>query len=298
MNRDGIAIGIGERKSASERAIRRRCGDRYAGRGKFVVQCLAVIGLHPEGNPGPGVGSNRLHVYAGKWRADSKGDWLCREENDTRWGAGCPLKTQLVLVELCRALHVQNLQSHKVWSCDGHDLSRFIILVHVSVLTRTIVCKDIDMSQASGADKLDRSLGYVLKQTATALRGSMDAVLRPLGLTLPQYACLELLEQRPDSSNADLARGAFVTRQSMNQVLRGLQERGLVTRPAVAAQGRALPARITSEGRQILQTANVEVSLVETRMLSGLSAEAQERLLGDLAACTQALTEMQPAVQE
>jgi len=54
---------------------------------------------------------------------------------------------------------------------------------------------------------------------------------------VPQYSCLELLGQRSGLSNAELARGTFVTRQSMNQVLRGLQDRGLVTRPATDAPG-------------------------------------------------------------
>ena len=73
---------------------------------------------------------------------------------------------------------------------------------------------------------LDASLGYLLKQAASALRSSMDAALRPLDLTVPQYACLELLAQRPGLSNSGLARGAFVTRQSMNVLLQGLERDG------------------------------------------------------------------------
>ncbi len=92
--------------------------------------------------------------------------------------------------------------------------------------------------------------GYLLKQTATVLRTAMDAELRLLQLTVPQYACLKLLGQSPGQSNAELARGALVTRQSMNQVLRGLQDSGRLTRPATAACGRALPTRLTPEGQR------------------------------------------------
>ena len=98
------------------------------------------------------------------------------------------------------------------------------------------------MAQVETVGPLDESVGYLLKRAATSLRSAMDAALRPLDLTVPQYACLELLGQRPGLSNAELARGVFVTRQSMNGVLRGLQDRGLVTRPATAPSGRALPA--------------------------------------------------------
>jgi DNA-binding MarR family transcriptional regulator len=145
------------------------------------------------------------------------------------------------------------------------------------------------MSQGGTVGPVEQSVGYVLKQAATALRAAMDAVLRPLDLTVPQYACLELLGQRPGLSNAELARGAFVTRQSMNLVLRGLQDRGLVARPATAVRGRALPTRLTDAGRERLHAASTAVRAVEVRMLTALTPPAQQRLLRDLSACAAAL---------
>ncbi len=150
------------------------------------------------------------------------------------------------------------------------------------------------MSQAETVGALDGAVGYVLKQAAAALRGAMDAALRPLQLTVPQYACLELLGQRPGLSNADLARGAFVSRQSMNGVLRGLQDRGLLTRPATAVQGRALPTELTPLGRHQLQAASAAVRTVQQRMLSALPSEHRHRLLDDLARCAAALSHGTP----
>lgn len=146
------------------------------------------------------------------------------------------------------------------------------------------------MRQAELVGDLDKSVGYVLKQAASALRAAMDAALRPLDLTVPQYACLELLGRRPGLSNAELARGAFVTRQSMNGVLRGLQERDLVTRPATAARGRALPTRLTSTGQRKLRAASAAVRAVEQQMLASLAPAHQRRLCRDLATCTAALS--------
>lgn len=137
---------------------------------------------------------------------------------------------------------------------------------------------------------LDRSIGYVLKQASAALRTSMDAVLRPLDLTVPQYSCLELLGQQPGQSNADVARGAFVTRQSMNEVLKGLQDRDLIERPDTALRGRALPSHLTAAGRRVLDSASAAVAGVESRMLSTLTASDRARLLDTLHACTAALT--------
>ena len=137
---------------------------------------------------------------------------------------------------------------------------------------------------------LQQSVGYALKQAATALRSAMDVALRPLDLTVPQYSCLEILGQQPGLSNADLARAAFVSRQAMNGVLRGLEDRGLVTRPATAAHGRALPTQLTTTGRQQLRAASTVVRAVEQRMLSALSPAGRARLHDDLAACTAGLT--------
>lgn len=146
------------------------------------------------------------------------------------------------------------------------------------------------MSQEDGVGPLDEVVGYVLKQAATALRGAMETALRPLELTVAQYACLELLGQHPGLSNAELARGAFVTRQSMNLVLRGLAGRGLVTRPATAPHGRVRPTELTGAGRRQLDAASRAVRAVEQQMLSPLTDDQQRRLRADLAACTAALT--------
>ena len=144
------------------------------------------------------------------------------------------------------------------------------------------------MGQAD--NNLGQVVGYVLKQAAPALRSAMDGVLRPLELTVPQYACMELLDGRPGLSNAELARGAFVTRQSMNGVLRGLQERELLTRPSTAPHGRALPTQLTHSGQPRLIAARAAVDRVERQMLAHLSASEQRRLRDTLTKCVEALS--------
>jgi DNA-binding MarR family transcriptional regulator len=123
--------------------------------------------------------------------------------------------------------------------------------------------------------ELETSLGYLLKEAATALRVAMEEVLRPLGMSVTHYACLELLAQRPGLSNSELARGAFVTRQSMNVLLQALERDGYVTRPAEAPVGKVLPTRLTPRGRRSLEKASAAVRAVEVRMLSGLTEADQ-----------------------
>jgi DNA-binding MarR family transcriptional regulator len=144
------------------------------------------------------------------------------------------------------------------------------------------------MKQEETVGDLDQSVGYVLKQVQASLNSAMDEVLRPLGLTVAQYACLELLGQHPGLSNSELARRAFVTRQSMNLVLRRLQERGLLTRPDHADHGRALPTKLTRAGQATLRKASVAVRAVEQQLFSPLSPAQQRRLRDDLARVSKA----------
>ncbi|MFF4703308.1 MarR family winged helix-turn-helix transcriptional regulator [Streptomyces sp. NPDC001288] len=125
------------------------------------------------------------------------------------------------------------------------------------------------MSEDGTGVDLETSLGYLLKEASSALRVAMEEVLRPLGMSVTHYSCLELLAQRPGLSNSELARGAFVTRQSMNVLLQALERDGYVTRPAQAPVGKALPTRLTPRGRRSLARATAAVRSVEVRMLAG-----------------------------
>jgi DNA-binding MarR family transcriptional regulator len=125
---------------------------------------------------------------------------------------------------------------------------------------------------------LSENLGYVLKQASTALHVAMESALRPRGLTLSQYSCLELLSRTPGLSNAQLARGMFVTAQSMNDVLRGLQRRGLVERPAQAASGRSRPTRLTPAGEQAVEEARDALTPVD-EIMSAIAGDPQHAQL-------------------
>jgi DNA-binding MarR family transcriptional regulator len=145
------------------------------------------------------------------------------------------------------------------------------------------------MSQDGAGVDLETSVGYLLKEASSALRAAMEDALRPLGLTVTHYSCLELLAQRPGLSASDLARGTFVTRQSMNVVLQTLERAGHVTRSADEAVGKVLPARLTPHGRETLAQATVAVRSVEVAMLDGLSDGEQQEAFRLLRSMVRAL---------
>ena len=136
---------------------------------------------------------------------------------------------------------------------------------------------------------MTESVGYLVKQVQSLLRLRMEASLAPLGLTVSHYSCLFRLQQQPGISAAQLARAVFMTRQSMNEMLQTLLERGLVDRPTVAASGRALPVSLTASGAAALAEAQTAVDAVEERMLARLGRADAAALAAGLTSCAAAL---------
>ena len=145
------------------------------------------------------------------------------------------------------------------------------------------------MGQERDGVDLDTSMGYLLKEASSALRLAMEEVLRPLGMSVTRYACLELLAQRPGLSGSDLARGAFVTRQSMHVLLQALEREGYVSRASEAPVGKALPTTLTPRGLRGLQKATAAVRSVEVTMLSRLTPSDQREVFRALQRMTTAL---------
>lgn len=138
---------------------------------------------------------------------------------------------------------------------------------------------------------LDTSIGYALKRATTALRSAMDERLRALDMTVSQYSSLELLAHRPGLSNAELARGVFVTRQATHQLLAGLTREGLVD---IVGTGRAQRLHVTARGLERLERASAAVADVERTMIESLSEQDRQSLRRSLKACAEALGEQHP----
>jgi DNA-binding MarR family transcriptional regulator len=145
------------------------------------------------------------------------------------------------------------------------------------------------------SDGTTARVGYLIKRAQTVLHDAMVEALGPYGLTVTQYAVLTALQEEPGLSNADLARRAFVTPQSMHAVLQDLESRHLLVRRAHPEHRRVLRAELTEVGRRTLEEAAGAVDAVEERMLGRLSGPAQSRLAAALSSCVDELTETAPS---
>jgi DNA-binding MarR family transcriptional regulator len=138
-------------------------------------------------------------------------------------------------------------------------------------------------------------VGYLIKRAQMVLHDAMVDALGPYGLTVTQFAVLAALKEEPGLSNADLARRAFVTPQSMHAVLQELESRQLLVRRTHPQHRRVLQAELTEGGRDTLEGAADAVDAVEERMLGELADPARSRLAEALSSCVGALTEAPPS---
>lgn len=135
------------------------------------------------------------------------------------------------------------------------------------------------------------SPGYLIKRAQTALHAVLTEALRDHGATLAQYAVLAALDEEPGLSNAELARRAFVTPQTMNQVLHELEQRRWVARHPHPGHGRILQADLTHDGHSTLRACHRAARAVEERMLVGLSPAHRRQLATALRTCIEALSQ-------
>jgi len=126
--------------------------------------------------------------------------------------------------------------------------------------------------------RISEELGYLLKEVQQDLRRKMDKSLADINLTTPQYAVLAQLKECAGLSNAELARKSFVTPQTMNLIVRNLEERQLVVRTASQSHGKIMNTDVTKKGFNILGKANGLVFEVEEQIFGKLSKEDSNTL--------------------
>ena len=122
-----------------------------------------------------------------------------------------------------------------------------------------------------------------------ALRSAIQERVKTHDLTASQFTTLSILGRRDEPlSNAQLARRAYMTPQSMSEVIDALEQRGLIERNS-NGRGRALPATLTPKGRRVLADCERAVDELEDEMLAGLDAAERAQLLAALKSAVRSL---------
>jgi DNA-binding MarR family transcriptional regulator len=132
-------------------------------------------------------------------------------------------------------------------------------------------------------------ISYVVARLERAIRKAINERVKKHGLTTLQYTTLSVLGTGGELSNAQLARRAYMTPQSMSEVLDALEAKGLIARQPHPRHRRVHPAALTAQGRKVLATCDRAVDELEEEMLSGLGAREVAALRRSLVSAVRAL---------
>ncbi|WP_210587172.1 MarR family winged helix-turn-helix transcriptional regulator [Streptomyces sp. GESEQ-35] len=127
------------------------------------------------------------------------------------------------------------------------------------------------------ATKAPPSLLYMVKQVELIVRSRLDELVKPSGITALQYTALTVLERHDGLSAAQLARDSFVTAQSIADLVRSLESRGLVRRERNPRNRRELLILLTDAGRELLDRHAGPVRELEERMVGDLTTHQAEQ---------------------
>lgn len=98
----------------------------------------------------------------------------------------------------------------------------------------------------------------------------IEGLIKPLGLTFPQYSVLSILEDQDSLTNADLARKCNVTPQTMNRIVQVLLKRGLIKKQQDPNHALKIQFKLTLKAEKLICKAHVLVNQVEVQMTKSL----------------------------
>lgn len=114
---------------------------------------------------------------------------------------------------------------------------------------------------------------YLVKRLETEAGNALDEALRDFDITSGQYLILSLVSREGGRSSAELARRAYVTPQSMNEVIAALESKNYIKRTENPENRRMLQVSLTASGRRLLERCEKSVDAAEAAYFSGLSAK-------------------------
>lgn len=138
-----------------------------------------------------------------------------------------------------------------------------------------------NFNEISVHSSAEESPGFLLWQVSTLWRRSIEAVLKPLGLTHPQFVILAttgwLTRNGEKASQADIGRHAALDPNTTSQILRSLQIKGLVKRSAITNERSKHPV-LTSTGVQSLAKAMPAVENADAAFFSSINLKKSKIL--------------------
>ena len=121
-----------------------------------------------------------------------------------------------------------------------------------------------------------------VQRTASELNQGIAELLKPLGLTAPQYNVLRILRGAGNAGLACREIGARLVARDpdVTRLLDRMEKQGLIARARESADRRVVITRITPKGRELVTKLDKPVSELHLRQLGHLGQAKLQTLLG------------------
>ncbi len=142
--------------------------------------------------------------------------------------------------------------------------------------------KSIDFKEISVHQTPERSPGFLLWHISTSWRTCIEATLKLMNLTHPQFvilATLGWLTRTGDRvTQVAIGRMAGLDPNTTSQILKGLERKDLIKRDS-SSDGRAKNPLLTSKGSEILAKALPAVESTDAQFFDSLTNKEMESMI-------------------
>jgi DNA-binding MarR family transcriptional regulator len=123
-------------------------------------------------------------------------------------------------------------------------------------------------------------IAYAIARLQQRVFAGITERVAPYDLTTLQFTTLSVLDRHgAPLSTSQLARRAFMTPQSMSEVIHALERKGFIKRNPHPNHRRTLPATLTPRGRRVLASCERAVAELEDAMLDGFTVQERAAFL-------------------
>lgn len=124
-----------------------------------------------------------------------------------------------------------------------------------------------------------------MKRILLAFRARVDDEFRPQGVTMAQLQVLFAVRAQPRSSGAQLARNCYITPQTVQSLLKHLEQRGLIVRGKDPVNDRIVTTSLTAAGERLAQLVEKSSLPLQRELWEGITDSELDQLNDLLGRC-------------
>ncbi len=142
--------------------------------------------------------------------------------------------------------------------------------------------KNVNFKEISAHNTPNQSPGFLLWHISTSWRSSIGAILKPIGLTHPQFVVLATLgwltKKEKLVTQAAIGKMAGIDPNTISQIIRGLELKALVKRES-SSDRRAKNPTLTCTGTKIVNKALPAVEEADNQFFSKINQKETKDMI-------------------